>query len=57
MEYVLLGLLKWERRDGLVVIGVGMVQGVVYQLLLEFGMGKFKLKRGGREDKEEEVRD
>ena len=57
IDYVLFGLLNWDRTHALLVIPVGIVYAVVYYFLFDFAIRKFNLKTPGREDKEQEVRD
>lgn len=57
IDYVLFGLLNWDKTHALLVIPVGIVYAVVYYFLFDFAIRKFNLKTPGREDKEQEVRD
>ncbi|MCU7258113.1 glucose-specific PTS transporter subunit IIBC, partial [Pseudomonas aeruginosa] len=57
IDYVLFGLLNWDKTHAFLVIPVGIVYAVVYYFLFDFAIRKFNLKTPGREDKEQEVRD
>lgn len=57
IDYVLFGLLNWDKTHALLVIPVGIVYAVVYYFLFDFAIRKFNLKTPGREDKEQEIRD
>ena len=56
IDYVLYGLLNWDRTNALLVIPVGLVYAVVYYFLFSFAIKKFNLKTPGREDQEQEIR-
>lgn len=56
IDYVLYGLLNWDRTHALLVIPVGLVYAVVYYFLFNFAIKKFNLKTSGREDEEQEIR-
>lgn len=56
IDYILYGLLNWDRTHALLVIPVGLVYAVVYYFLFSFAIKKFNLKTPGREDTEQEVR-
>lgn len=56
IDYVLYGLLNWQRTNALWVIPVGIVYAFVYYFLFDFAIRKFKLKTPGREDEEQEIR-
>lgn len=56
IDYVLYGLLNWDRTHALLVIPVGLVYAVVYYFLFSFAIKKFNLKTPGREDEEQEIR-
>lgn len=56
IDYVLYGLLNWDRTHALLVIPVGLVYAVVYYFLFNFAIKKFNLKTPGREDEEQEIR-
>ncbi|KMS13641.1 hypothetical protein FE69_13185, partial [Staphylococcus aureus] len=55
-DYILYGLLNWDRSHALLVIPVGIVYAIVYYFLFDFAIRKFKLKTPGREDEETEIR-
>ena len=57
IDYVLYGLLNWDRTNALLVIPVGVVYAVVYYFLFSFVIKRFKLKTPGREDEETETKD
>ncbi|MCI2774354.1 PTS system glucose-specific transporter subunit IICBA [Staphylococcus petrasii] len=56
IDYVLYGLLNWDRTHALLVIPVGIVYAIVYYFLFDFAIKKFNLKTPGREDQEQEMR-
>ncbi|HDE3611494.1 TPA: PTS transporter subunit EIIC [Staphylococcus aureus] len=56
IDYILYGLLNWDRSHALLVIPVGIVYAIVYYFLFDFAIRKFKLKTPGREDEETEIR-
>lgn len=56
IDYVLYGLLNWDRTHALLVIPVGLVYAVVYYFLFNFAIKKFNLKTPGRGDEEQEIR-
>lgn len=56
IDYILYGLLNWQRTHALWVIPVGIVYAIIYYFLFDFAIRKFKLKTPGREDKEQEIR-
>ncbi|MEB7782536.1 glucose-specific PTS transporter subunit IIBC [Mammaliicoccus sciuri] len=56
IDYVLYGLLNWDRTNALLVIPVGIIYALVYYFLFTFAIKKFNLKTPGREDKESESR-
>ncbi|GGG93079.1 PTS glucose transporter subunit IICBA [Staphylococcus pragensis] len=56
IDYILYGLLNWDRTHALLVIPVGLVYAVVYYFLFSFAIKKFNLKTPGREDQEQEIR-
>ncbi|WP_154837354.1 glucose-specific PTS transporter subunit IIBC [Staphylococcus sp. Marseille-Q1834] len=56
IDYILYGLLNWDRTYALLVIPVGLVYAVVYYFLFSFAIKKFNLKTPGREDQEQEIR-
>ena len=56
IDYILYGLLNWDRTHALLVIPVGLVYAVVYYFLFSFAIKKFNLKTPGREDEEQEIR-
>ncbi|MEB5761718.1 glucose-specific PTS transporter subunit IIBC [Staphylococcus haemolyticus] len=56
IDYILYGLLNWDRTHALLVIPVGLVYAVVYYFLFNFAIKKFNLKTPGREDEEQEIR-
>ncbi|MBF0750007.1 glucose-specific PTS transporter subunit IIBC [Mammaliicoccus lentus] len=56
IDYVLYGLLNWDRTNALLVIPVGIIYALVYYFLFTFAIKKFNLKTPGREDKETESR-
>ncbi|MGZ2417489.1 glucose PTS system EIICBA or EIICB component [Staphylococcus caledonicus] len=56
IDYILYGLLNWDRTHALLVIPVGLVYAVVYYFLFSFAIKKFNLKTPGREDTKQEVR-
>lgn len=57
IDYILYGLLNWDRTNALLVIPVGIVYAVVYYFLFSFVIKRFKLKTPGREDEETEIKD
>lgn len=56
IDYILYGLLNWQRTHAIWVIPVGIIYAIVYYFLFDFAIRKFKLKTPGREDKEQEIR-
>lgn len=56
IDYILYGLLNWDRTNALLVIPVGIVYAFVYYFLFSFAIKKFNLKTPGREDEEQEIR-
>ncbi|PNZ68463.1 PTS glucose transporter subunit IICBA [Staphylococcus croceilyticus] len=56
IDYILYGLLNWDRTHALLVIPVGIVYAIVYYFLFSFAIKKFNLKTPGREDQEQEIR-
>ncbi len=44
IDYILYGLLNWDRSHALLVIPVGIVYAIVYYFLFDFAIRKFKLK-------------
>ncbi|PTH22864.1 glucose-specific PTS transporter subunit IIBC [Staphylococcus arlettae] len=57
IDYILYGLLNWDRTNALLVIPVGIVYAIIYYLLFSFVIKRFKLKTPGREDEETETKD
>ncbi|AMY04848.1 PTS glucose transporter subunit IICBA [Staphylococcus condimenti] len=57
IDYILYGLLSWDRSNALLVIPVGIVYAVIYYFLFTFLIKKLNLKTPGREDKEVESKD
>ncbi|MQH38840.1 PTS glucose transporter subunit IICBA, partial [Escherichia coli] len=55
IDYILYGLLNWDRSHALLVIPVGIVYAIVYYFLFDFAIRKFKLKTPGREDKQSQA--
>lgn len=55
IDYILYGLLNWDRLYVLLVILVGIVYVIVYYFLFDFVICKFKLKILGCEDEEIEI--
>lgn len=52
IDYILYGLLSWDRSNALLVIPVGICYAVVYYFLFTFLIKKMNLKTPGREDQE-----
>lgn len=44
IDYVLYGLLNWDRTNALLVIPVGIIYALVYYFLFTFAIKKFNLK-------------
>ncbi|MGS0666035.1 glucose-specific PTS transporter subunit IIBC [Staphylococcus arlettae] len=57
IDYILYGLLNWDRTNALLVIPVGIVYAIIYYFLFSFVIKRFKLKTPGREDEETETKD
>lgn len=57
IDYVLYGLLNWDRTHALLVIPVGIVYAVIYYFVFTFLIKRMNLKTPGREDKTSETRD
>jgi glucose-specific phosphotransferase system IIBC component len=52
IDYILYGLLNWDRSNALMVIPVGIVYAIIYYFLFSIVITKFNLKTPGREDEE-----
>jgi glucose-specific phosphotransferase system IIBC component len=52
IDYILYGLLNWDRSNALMVIPVGLVYAIIYYFLFSIVITKFNLKTPGREDEE-----
>ena len=50
IDYILYGLLNWDRSNALMVIPVGLVYAIIYYFLFSIVITKFNLKTPGRED-------
>lgn len=57
IDYVLYGLLNWDRTNALLVIPVGIVYALIYYFLFTFLIKRMNLKTPGREDKATETRE
>ncbi|CAL27908.1 glucose-specific phosphotransferase system enzym II, factor IIB [Staphylococcus carnosus] len=57
IDYILYGLLSWDRSNALLVIPVGIAYALIYYFLFTFLIKKLNLKTPGREDKEVESKD
>ncbi|GEP83531.1 glucose-specific phosphotransferase system enzym II, factor IIB [Staphylococcus piscifermentans] len=57
IDYILYGLLSWDRSNALLVIPVGIAYAFIYYFLFTFLIKKLNLKTPGREDKEVENKD
>lgn len=55
IDYILYGLLSWDRSNALLVIPVGLCYAVVYYFLFTFLIKKLNLKTPGREEEEVET--
>lgn len=56
IDYILYGLINWDRTNALLVIPVGIIYALVYYFLFTFAIKKFNLKTPGREVEETESR-
>ncbi|MBA8762581.1 glucose-specific PTS transporter subunit IIBC [Staphylococcus coagulans] len=56
IDYVLYGLLNWDRTHALRVIPVGIAYAFIYYFVFSFLIKRMNLKTPGREDKVEEQR-
>ncbi|MBF7016215.1 glucose-specific PTS transporter subunit IIBC [Staphylococcus durrellii] len=52
IDYILYGLLHWDRTNALIVIPVGLVYAIIYYFLFSIVIKKFNLQTPGREDVE-----
>lgn len=52
IDYILYGLLNWDRSNALIIIPVGLVYAIIYYFLFSIVINKFNLKTPGREDVE-----
>lgn len=52
IDYILYGLLSWDRSNALLVIPVGICYAVIYYFLFTFLIKKMNLKTPSREDQE-----
>ncbi|MGS3958112.1 glucose-specific PTS transporter subunit IIBC [Staphylococcus pseudintermedius] len=57
IDYILYGLLNWDRTHALYVIPVGIVYAIIYYFLFTFVIKHMNLKTPGREDEAAETRD
>ncbi|HHG6447614.1 TPA: glucose-specific PTS transporter subunit IIBC [Staphylococcus pseudintermedius] len=57
IDYILYGLLNWDRTHALYVIPVGIVYVIIYYFLFTFVIKHMNLKTPGREDEVAETRD
>lgn len=57
IDYILYGLLNWDRTHALYVIPVGIVYAIIYYFLFNFVIKHMNLKTPGREDEVAETRD
>ncbi|EGQ0293357.1 glucose-specific PTS transporter subunit IIBC [Staphylococcus pseudintermedius] len=57
IDYILYGLLNWDRTHALYVIPVGIVYAIIYYFLFTFVIKHLNLKTPGREDEVAETRD
>ncbi|EKS1653689.1 PTS transporter subunit IIABC [Staphylococcus pseudintermedius] len=57
IDYILYGLLNWDRTHALYVIPVGIVYAIIYYFLFTFVIKHMSLKTPGREDEVAETRD
>ncbi|MCE5575313.1 PTS transporter subunit IIABC [Staphylococcus pseudintermedius] len=57
IDYILYGLLNWDRTHALYVIPVGIVYAIIYYFLFIFVIKHMNLKTPGREDEVAETRD
>lgn len=57
IDYILYGLLNWDRTHALYVIPVGIVYAIIYYFLFTFVIKYMNLKTPGREDEVAETRD
>lgn len=57
IDYILYGLLNWDRTHALYVILVGIVYAIIYYFLFTFVIKHMNLKTPGREDEVAETRD
>lgn len=57
IDYILYGLLNWDRTHALYVIPVGIVYAIIYYFLFTFVIKHMNLKTPGREDEGAETRD
>ncbi|EGQ3930094.1 glucose-specific PTS transporter subunit IIBC [Staphylococcus pseudintermedius] len=57
IDYILYGLLNWDRTHALYVIPVGVVYAIIYYFLFTFVIKHMNLKTPGREDEVAETRD
>nr|WP_238406931.1 glucose-specific PTS transporter subunit IIBC [Staphylococcus pseudintermedius] len=57
IDYILYGLLNWDRTHALYVIPVGIVYAIIYYFLFTFVIKNMNLKTPGREDEVAETRD
>ncbi|UAS89335.1 glucose-specific PTS transporter subunit IIBC [Staphylococcus pseudintermedius] len=57
IDYILYGLLNWDRTHALYVIPVGIVYAIIYYFLFTFVIKHMNLKTPGREDEVAETRD
>ncbi|WP_353421542.1 glucose-specific PTS transporter subunit IIBC [Staphylococcus delphini] len=57
IDYILYGLLNWDRTNALYVIPVGIVYAIIYYFLFTFVIKHMNLKTPGREDEVAEARD
>ncbi|GGI42042.1 hypothetical protein GCM10010896_16440 [Mammaliicoccus stepanovicii] len=56
IDYILYGLINWDRTNALLVIPVGIIYALIYYFLFTFAIKKFNLKTPGREVEETESR-
>lgn len=57
IDYILYGLLNWDRTHALYVIPVGIVYAIIYYFLFTLVIKHMNLKTPGREDEVAETRD
>ncbi|ELX9447318.1 PTS transporter subunit IIABC [Staphylococcus pseudintermedius] len=57
IDYILYGILNWDRTHALYVIPVGIVYAIIYYFLFTFVIKHMNLKTPGREDEVAETRD